>query len=41
MSSAIDSYYESRLRGEPARVADIHFHPTESRSFRLSLSHRF
>ena len=40
-SSAIDYYYESRLRGEPAPVADIHFHPTESRSFRLSLSHRF
>jgi outer membrane receptor protein involved in Fe transport len=40
-ASAIDCFYESRLRGEAAPVADIHFHPIESRSFRVSLSHRF
>jgi hypothetical protein len=40
-TSAIDYYYPSQLRGEPAPVADIHFHPTESRSFRLGLTHRF
>lgn len=37
-ASAIDYYYTSRLPGEPAAgVADIHFHPIESRSFRLAL----
>jgi outer membrane receptor protein involved in Fe transport len=40
-TSAIDYYYASQLHGEPAPVADIHFHPVESRSFRLSLTHRF
>ena len=41
-SSAIDYYYTSRLRGEPAEgVADIHFHPIESRTFRLSLNMNF
>jgi outer membrane receptor protein involved in Fe transport len=36
--SAIDYYYTSRLPGEPAGgVDDIHFHPLESRSFRLSM----
>ena len=40
--SAIDYYYTSRLPGEPAEgVADIHFHPIESRSFRLSLNASF
>ncbi len=40
--SAIDYYYTSRLRGEPAEgVADVHFHPIESRTFRLSLSMNF
>ncbi len=39
--SAIDYYYLSRLPGEAAPVADIHFHPIESRSFRLTLTHRF
>ena len=35
--SAIDYYYTSRLPGEPAAgVDDIHFHPIESRSFRVS-----
>ena len=36
--SAIDYYYTSRLPGEPAEgVNDVHFHPIESRSFRLNL----
>jgi hypothetical protein len=40
-ASAVDYFYESRLAGEAAPVADIHFHPIESRSFRLTLSHNF
>ncbi|RSZ57503.1 TonB-dependent receptor [Massilia atriviolacea] len=40
-SSAIDYFYESRLQGEPEAVEDIHFHPTESRSFRLTLRSAF
>ena len=41
-ASAIDYYYTSRLPGEPAAgLADIHFHPIESRTFRLSLSMNF
>lgn len=39
--SAIDYYYASRLPGEAAPREDIHFHPIESRSFRLSLNHAF
>ncbi|UGQ45415.1 TonB-dependent receptor [Massilia endophytica] len=39
--SAIDYYYASRLKGEAAPVEDIHFHPIESRSFRLTLSTAF
>lgn len=40
--SAIDYYYTSRLPGEPAEgVDDIHFHPIESGSFRLSLNADF
>ena len=36
--SSIDYYYASRLPGEPAGgVDDIHFHPLESRSFRLTM----
>ncbi|MEO7255519.1 MAG: TonB-dependent receptor [Casimicrobium sp.] len=36
-ASAIDYYYASRLPGEVASGVDaIHFHPIESRSFRLS-----
>jgi hypothetical protein len=35
--SAIDYFYESRLKGEAQAVADVHFHPIEPRSFRLSL----
>ena len=41
-ASAIDYYYTSRLQGEPAAGADgVHFHPLESRSFRLSLNSNF
>ncbi len=36
-ASQIDYFYTSRLPGEPAAdVDDIHFHPVEPRSFRLS-----
>ncbi len=35
-------YYTSRLAGEPAEgIADIHFHPAEKRSFRVTLSYAF
>ncbi|SFC34186.1 TonB-dependent receptor [Massilia yuzhufengensis] len=34
--SAIDYYYASRLQNEAEAVDDIHFHPIEPRSFRLS-----
>jgi len=38
-SHDIDYFYVSRLPGEPAAgVADLHFHPVESRALRLSLS---
>ena len=37
----ITYYYASRLPGEPPEgVDDIHFHPGEKRSFRLSLTYR-
>lgn len=39
--SAIDYFYESRLPGEAAAVGDIHFHPIESRSFRVTLTANF
>jgi hypothetical protein len=35
--SSIDYYYASQLRGEADARDDIHFHPAESRSFRLTL----
>ncbi len=38
--AAIDYYYASRLQNEPndgVGTADIHFHPIESRSFRVNL----
>jgi hypothetical protein len=35
--SSIDYYYASQLRGEAEAHGDIHFHPLESRSFRLTL----
>ena len=38
----IEYYYTSRLPGEPpAGVNDIHFHPAEPRTFRVSLVTRF
>ena len=41
-ASDIDYFYASRLKGEPAQgVDDIHFHPVEPRSFRLSLTGNF
>ncbi len=41
-ASAIDYYYGSRLQGEAVGgTDDVHFHPIESRSFRLSLSAAF
>lgn len=40
--SAIDYYYTSRLPGESAEgVDDVHFHPIEPRSFRLTLRTAF
>jgi len=35
--SAIDYYYASQLQGESAPHMDIHFHPLEARSLRLTL----
>ena len=41
-ASDIDYYYASRLKGEPAEgVNDIHLHPSEPRTFRLTLSTSF
>jgi hypothetical protein len=41
-ASAIDYYYTSRLPSEPAAGAnDVHLHPIESRSFRMSLTVNF
>ena len=37
----ITYFYESRLPGEAAPVADIHFHPVEPRTFRLTLGLSF
>jgi hypothetical protein len=37
-ASAIDYYYASQLAGEPAPREDIHFHPIEPRSLRLSVT---
>ena len=39
--SAIDYYYPSQLKGEAAAVNDIHFHPIETRSFRVTLIANF
>ncbi|RJF92654.1 TonB-dependent receptor [Noviherbaspirillum saxi] len=41
--SAIDYYYASRLTNEPVGTStdDIHFHPIESRSFRVTLNMNF
>ena len=41
-ASDIDYYYVSRLRGEPAGgVADVHSHPAEPRTVRLTLTWRY
>ena len=41
-ASDIDYYYASRLMGEPAEgVNDIHFHPVEPRSVRVTLTANF
>lgn len=40
-ANAIAYYYESQLRGEAQPVADVHFHPIASRSFRLSVVYYF
>ena len=41
-ASDIDYYYASRLPGEPVGgVNDIHFHPVEPRSFRVTLTANF
>jgi hypothetical protein len=38
----IDYFYASRLPGEPiAGVGDVHFHPVEPRSFRLTATATF
>jgi outer membrane receptor protein involved in Fe transport len=38
----IDYFYESRLNGEPDEgVEDLHFHPVEPRTFRLTLAYTF
>ncbi|QGZ39462.1 outer membrane receptor protein involved in Fe transport [Pseudoduganella flava] len=39
--AAIAYYYASRLAGEAQAVDDVHFHPIESRSLRLSLTQTF
>ena len=40
-ASAIDYYYASQLKGEANPVGDIHFHPIESRNFRVTLVANF
>lgn len=37
----ITYYYESQLAGEVSGVEDVHFHPIEPRSLRVTLSYRF
>ena len=37
----ISYFYASQLRGEPAPVDDIHFHPVEPRTFRFTLTGYF
>ncbi len=39
--AAIEYFYESRLKGEAEASGDVHFHPVESRSFRVTLSSSF
>ena len=40
-ASDIDYFYQSQLRGEAAAVNDVHFHPVEPRSLRLTLTANF
>lgn len=40
-ASDIDYLYQSQLRGEAAPVNDVHFHPVEPRSLRLTLTAQF
>ena len=40
-AAAIDYYYASRLKGEAEAVEDVHFHPLEARTLRLSLVKNF
>jgi outer membrane receptor protein involved in Fe transport len=40
-ASDIDYYYASQLRGEAAPVNDLHFHPVEPRSLRVTLIANF
>jgi outer membrane receptor protein involved in Fe transport len=37
----IEYWYETQLAGEAAPLADRHIHPTEPRTFRLSIRHQF
>jgi hypothetical protein len=37
----IDYFYESQLRGEPAPVADLHFHPLEPFNLRFWMNWKF
>lgn len=37
----IEYWYESQLQGEAAPVEDRHIHPTEPRTLRVTLAHRF
>jgi outer membrane receptor protein involved in Fe transport len=40
-ASAIDYFYTSQLKGEPAPTDDIHLHPIETRSLRVTLMAKF
>jgi hypothetical protein len=37
----IEYFYPSRLAGEPIGVDDVHLHPAEPRTFRITLTRRF
>ncbi|MEO8133609.1 MAG: TonB-dependent receptor, partial [Betaproteobacteria bacterium] len=39
--SDVDYFYESQLRGEPTSVEDVHFHPVEPRTVRVTLTGYF
>lgn len=40
-ASDIDYFYESRLPGEAGPVSDVHFHPAERRTLRLTAEWRY